>query len=80
MKRISKTRAAVQDEHLPLLLSIPETGKQLGLGKDAIYERIRDGRLEAVDVAGDGCTATHLRVPLASIHAYIANLPRVHTP
>jgi hypothetical protein len=63
----------------PLLYTIPETCTLLGLeSRDAVYDRIRDGLLEAVDVAREGSTRTLLRVPSTSIEKYIAALPRVH--
>jgi hypothetical protein len=64
-----------------LLLTIPQVCDVLGLdSRNAVYERIRDGLLEAVDLARPGSTRTHLRVPLTSIEAYIAKLPRVLDP
>ena len=63
----------------PLLYTIPETCILLGFeSRDAVYDRIRDGQLEAVDVAAEGSTRTCLRVPAASIDKFIAKLPRVH--
>ncbi|GAA3172939.1 helix-turn-helix domain-containing protein [Nonomuraea roseoviolacea] len=80
MKR-AKTKTADTQFQLPLLLTIPQVCEQLGLdSRDAVYDRIRDGLLEAVDVAGEGSTRTLLRVPAAALLAYVANLPRVHNP
>lgn len=74
MKRRTRT-APIQ----PLLLTIPETCALLGLeSRDAVYDRIRDGLLEAVDIAREGSTRTLLRVRLTSVEKYIDNLPRVH--
>jgi hypothetical protein len=65
----------------PLLLTIPQVCDALGLdSRNAVYERISDGLLEAVDLARPGCKRTYLRVPLASVEAYIAKLPRVLAP
>lgn len=62
----------------PLLHTIPETAYLLRVGVDKVYELICDGDLEAVDIARKGSTRTHLRVPDASIQAYVSSLPRVH--
>lgn len=82
MKRTPKAIPSAQrrDDHLPLLLTIPQTGVQLNLEKDAVYERIRDGRLKAIDIAGPGSTRTHLRVPLEALHEYIRDCPTVLDP
>ncbi|MFI7449594.1 helix-turn-helix domain-containing protein [Nonomuraea sp. NPDC049714] len=64
----------------PLLHTILETAELLRCGRDKVYELIVDGDLEAVDIARKGSKRTHLRVPDASIQAYIAKLPRVLTP
>lgn len=84
MKRAIKPATAhtKQDNtHLPLLLTIPQVCEQLGLkSRDAVYDRIRSGRLKAVDVAEPGSTRTLLRVPLDSLRDYIRECPRVHEP
>ncbi|UBU09989.1 helix-turn-helix domain-containing protein [Nonomuraea gerenzanensis] len=70
-----------QDDHLPLLLTIPQVAKELGLkSRDAVYDRIRSGQLRAVDVAGPGSTRTLLRVPADSLRDYIRACPEVHNP
>lgn len=82
MKRTVKAVApAKQDDHLPLMLTIPQVCEQLGLkSRDAVYDRIRSGRLKAKDVAEPGSTRTLLRVPLDSLHEYIRDCPEVHNP
>ena len=66
-------------QRLPLLLTIPQVGVELGVHPDTVYELIRDGVLEAVDIAREGALQTKLRVPSAALVAYIAARPRVHT-
>jgi hypothetical protein len=84
VKRTAKAPAAAtakQDDHLPLLLTIPQVCEQLGLkSRDAVYDRIRSGRLKAKDVAEPGSTRTLLRVPLDSLKQYIRDCPEVHNP
>ncbi|MFC4122090.1 helix-turn-helix domain-containing protein [Nonomuraea zeae] len=83
MKRAGKATATKQqpDSQMPLLLTIPETCRLLGLkSRDAVYSRIRSGRLRAVDMAEEGSTKTLLRVPLDAVHDYIRSLPPVHNP
>jgi excisionase family DNA binding protein len=71
--------AAETAQPLPLLLKIPEAARELRVDPDTVYEYIRDGVLEAVDIARDGARQTKLRIPSAALVEYIAARPRVHT-
>jgi excisionase family DNA binding protein len=66
------------NERKPLLFTIPETAAELRITEPTVYAYIRDGDLEAIDIARPGARATKLRVPYAAIEAYIADAPRVH--
>lgn len=50
------------------LLSVPEVGQFLGLGRDAVYELIRSGELGSITVAGRS-----RRVPTWALARYVAD-------
>lgn len=62
----------------PLLFTIPETATELRITEPTVYAYIRDGVLEAIDIARPGAKSTKLRVPLTAIQKFIADAPRVH--
>lgn len=81
MKAAKDVKAALETaQQLTLLLRIPEAARELRVDPDTVYEYIRDGDLEAIDIAREGARQTKLRVPLTALLAYIAARPRVHTP
>lgn len=59
----------------PQLLTIPEAAAALRLGRNAIYRRIADGTLRAVDIAPKGAKRTRLRIPADALERYIQSLP-----
>jgi len=58
-------------EPAPLLLTIPEAGRQLGLGRTTMYELIGSSDIEVVHI---GRAA---RVPLDSVHRFVDRLRSV---
>jgi excisionase family DNA binding protein len=59
-----------------VLLTIPETAKALGLKTtDAVYERISDGRLRAVNLAKPG-ERSKTRIRSDDLAAYIESCTR----
>ena len=53
-----------------LTLSVPEAGRQLGLGRDAAYEAARRGQLPALRFG------RHWRVPVAALERMLAEAGR----
>jgi excisionase family DNA binding protein len=49
----------------PLLLSVREASRRLGLGRDATYAAVREGRLRALRVG------RRLYVPVAELAAFV---------
>lgn len=55
------------------LYTVVEAGELLGTGKDFVYEQIRSGRLQVVDLGAYGGRAK-LRVPAPCLADFIAVL------
>jgi excisionase family DNA binding protein len=53
---------------LVLLLSIPQAGKALGIGRSKIYELISDGELETVHIG------RAVRLPVDTVETFVRNL------
>ncbi|MDQ6910175.1 MAG: helix-turn-helix domain-containing protein [Actinomycetota bacterium] len=53
---------------VPLLLSVREAARALGIGRSKIYELIKNGEVEVVHI-GRSC-----RVPVAALHDYVDRL------
>jgi excisionase family DNA binding protein len=51
----------------PLLLSVRDAARELGIGRDAAYALVRSGRLRSVRVSG-----RHLLIPRTELVAFIA--------
>lgn len=56
----------------PLLVTIPEGCRRLGIGRSKIYEHIKSGRIEAVK---DG---RRTLLTTRSLHVHADSLPAVH--
>jgi excisionase family DNA binding protein len=48
--RIEVIKTDAMFKHTPDMMSVPEAGKELRIGKNRAYELIREGRLEAIRV------------------------------
>lgn len=72
----SKRKPATEQK--TLTFTIPEAATELRVTEPTVYAYIADGDLEAIDIARSGSKTTRLRIPLASILAFIADRPRVH--
>lgn len=82
MKRAKPARTKnAPKSTIRLLATIPEAAKALGFkSRNPIYERIADGRLEAIDIAGPNDSKTILRIPWDVLDSYVADCPRIHQP
>jgi hypothetical protein len=64
-------------DFLPPLLTIPETAEALRLkSRDAVYDLIARGDLDAVDIAPTGSRRPKTRVPRESVNAFIKRRTR----
>lgn len=52
----------------PLAVSVRDAAAMLGLGKDAVYRQVREGRLHKLPLVG----TTAVRITVASIERLIA--------
>ncbi len=59
--------------NLPVLLSIPEVCKAIGLGRATVFKLIRDGKLSAVKIQ------SRTVVRIEELRAFIENLPVART-
>lgn len=57
----------------PLAVSVREAGRMLGLGKDAVYRQVREGRLRKLPLVGTSA----VRITVASIEALLADAEQV---
>jgi excisionase family DNA binding protein len=65
-----RVEAALKARHLdPVLLTPEQAGTALGFSKRWVYDRISEGKLQAVKAEGT------LRVPYAAVVAYGASCP-----
>jgi excisionase family DNA binding protein len=61
----------MDDKNDPLLISVPDVARQLGIAKGLAYQMARDGRLPTVRLGKRA-----VRVPLARLQAWIAERTR----
>jgi excisionase family DNA binding protein len=54
----------------PLLVTIPEAARRLGIGRSTLYELIASGAIETVRIR------RARRIPVDALHAYIEGLRR----
>jgi excisionase family DNA binding protein len=57
----------MDDKNDPLLISVPDVARQLGIAKGLAYQMVRDGRLPSVLLGKRA-----VRVPLARLQVWIA--------
>lgn len=57
----------------PVLLSVPEAARLLGIGRTTVYELIAGGQLEVVHIGRS------IRVPTAAIDAFVDRLMRARS-
>jgi excisionase family DNA binding protein len=61
----------MDDKNDPLLISVPDVARQLGIAKGLAYQMVRDGRLPSVLLGKRA-----VRVPLARLQVWISEQTR----
>jgi excisionase family DNA binding protein len=61
----------MDDKNDPLLISVPDVARQLGIAKGLAYQMVRDGRLPSVLLGKRA-----VRVPWARLQSWIAEQTR----